>query len=418
MIAIRDTLALIGDDDHRAIILRFAAQPDHGTRGRITHRIADEIDEDLEHTPKLAPPHQDFIGRGPVYPHAAFGGAHREKRGGPAGNVRNVHRIGLRAEIGTFDGLEIDEIVDQRHQMAPRGRDVAGIIGIVAAQRPFGLRADRLGIGDNPVERFAQRFVEPASKGIGHGKRRFIRFVRTRQIKPAGPAAKPAKPADAIEKRHGGQANARLTPPDLGELIGKAYLGRERIDERESALFIFQQLDDAGEGLADDRAGGAADHRFSRGRKRDDLQTVIGFPEPVRGGAQEIGFAGGVGDIGLYGDALRPAPDRKLDVIAVGLRAHPEIEVIGAVRRDDRARDENAEPLREPGKRCDLRHRERAPSLSAGADMQIEQLAIRLDEAAVAIDASAHAGVERAVHGTHPSPRSEVPDESAAIAAR
>ena len=57
-------------------------------------------------------------------------------------------------------------------------------------------------------------------------------------------------------------------------------------------------------------------------------------------------------------------------------------------------------------------------SLSAGADMQIEQLAIRLDEAAVAIDASTHAGVERAVHGTHPSPRSEVPDESAAIAAR
>src|SRR3546814_18798198 len=45
--------------------------------------------------------------------------------------------------------------------MAACGGYVVGRAGIVAAERPGGLRADRLGIGDDVIERDTQSLVQP-----------------------------------------------------------------------------------------------------------------------------------------------------------------------------------------------------------------------------------------------------------------
>ena len=63
--------------------------------------------------------------------------------------------------------------------MAARGGDVAGIGGIVAAQRPFAAVDDPLGRGDDPVERRAQRFVE---RGIEQCRRRRLDSVAVEPI--------------------------------------------------------------------------------------------------------------------------------------------------------------------------------------------------------------------------------------------
>src|SRR3546814_6199594 len=78
-----------------------------------------------------------------------------------AGEVGEVDGVRLRPEVRPLYRLEVDEVVDQSEEMAACGGYVVGIAGIVAAERPVGLRADRLGIGDDVIERDTQSLVQP-----------------------------------------------------------------------------------------------------------------------------------------------------------------------------------------------------------------------------------------------------------------
>ncbi len=97
-------------------------------------------------------------------------------------------------EVGALDRLQVDEVVDQGEQVAARRGDVAGIAGIIVADRPLALGADRLGAGDDPGERRPQRLVEPLAErarlGLGPELDR-----RGRRAPAGSAAAEPRKPA-------------------------------------------------------------------------------------------------------------------------------------------------------------------------------------------------------------------------------
>ena len=170
---------------------------------------------------------------GPSMRDLAVGGAHREQAGGAAGDVGEVDRLGLGPEIGALDRLQIDEVVDQSEQMAAGGGDVGGIAGIVAAQRPFGLGAQALGIVDD-VRRAARAAPDRAAR-----RRRSCRAGRgasmagarrARARSAAARAAEAREPAHAVDQRHAGEAVAALAAAaQLGELgVEAPYARRAR----------------------------------------------------------------------------------------------------------------------------------------------------------------------------------------------
>ena len=116
------------------------------------------------HPPEFADAASSLALRRGLDPNVAAGRAHRQQAGGAARDIGQVDVLHLRLEARPLDRLQIDQIVDQLEQMTAGHGDVARIAGIVAAQRPFRLLADRLGMGDDLVERPAQRLLEPLAR--------------------------------------------------------------------------------------------------------------------------------------------------------------------------------------------------------------------------------------------------------------
>ena len=168
---------------------------------------------------------------GPSIRTLALGGADGEQAGGAAGDVGEVDRLGVGREIGPLDRLEIDEIVDQREQMAAGGGDVAGIAGIIAAQRPFRLGAQPLGIVDDMGERRAQRLVEPLAEGGDSRAATAAGGAGAAALgaQADGGAAKAGEAAHAVDQGHAGQQIAALAAgAQLGDLAFEAAMLGER----------------------------------------------------------------------------------------------------------------------------------------------------------------------------------------------
>ena len=78
----------------------------------------------------------------------------------------------------------------------------------------------------------------------------------------------------------------------------------ERGEQRQVALPILVEAEQAGDLLADQVGGQPADRRGGARREGGDAQRVVGLPGPVGGGAQEIVLALG------RGGAARPGRGR------------------------------------------------------------------------------------------------------------
>jgi hypothetical protein len=136
--------------------------------------------------------------------------------------------------------------------------------------------------------------------------------------------------------------------------------------------------------------GRLADRRGAGGRQAGEAKTFVGFPYPIGGGAKEIGLplALGRGERGL-GRAFLPAEDGQIDALCYRLGSYPQVDVSVSIGDDNAARDDDAEALGKPGKRCHLRQRQHAPHLAAGAQLQAGKLRIGLNEPILSIDAAA-----------------------------
>ena len=173
----------------------------------------------------------------------------------------------------------------------------------------------------------------------------------------------------------------------LGDLAVERLVLGERGEDRQRAVLVLAEAEQAGELLADKVGGRAADRGGGAGRQRGQAQRVVGLPRPVGGGAQEIGLAlGRRRRRGGARRALGPAGDGERDLLALGLGADPQIDVALAVGGDGGARDGDAEPAGEPGERGDLRHGEHAALAAAGLLVQRGERRIGGDQPAFGVD--------------------------------
>ena len=118
LVLLGDALALIGDDDRGEIPFPLGAQPDLAALGRVADGVGDQVHHDLERAGEVAGRRQGLALARAVDRDIAVGGAHAQQAGGAAGDVGEVDRLGLGAEIGPLDRLQVDEVVDQSEQMA------------------------------------------------------------------------------------------------------------------------------------------------------------------------------------------------------------------------------------------------------------------------------------------------------------
>src|SRR3546814_7179440 len=80
-------------------------------------------------------------------------------RGAPR-NISKVHVFHHGIEIRPFDSLQIGQIIDQFHQVAPGRGYIAGVIGIIATERTLQLTTDGISVCNDSAERLAQRPVQ------------------------------------------------------------------------------------------------------------------------------------------------------------------------------------------------------------------------------------------------------------------
>src|SRR3546814_19962387 len=72
-------------------------------------------------------------------------------------------------EIRPFDSLQIGQIIDQFHQVAPGRGYIAGVIGIIATERTLQLTTDGISVCNDSAERLAQRPVQTLAEHMGIG---------------------------------------------------------------------------------------------------------------------------------------------------------------------------------------------------------------------------------------------------------
>ena len=112
---------------------------------------------------------------------------------------------------------------------------------------------------------------------------------------------------------------------------------------------------------------------------------------------------------GGLGRAARPAGDGERDLVALGLGADPQVDVMLAVGGDGGARDGDAEPAGEPRERRDLRHGEHAAFLAAGLGVERGERRIGGDQPALGVDpAGDRRGFGDAAHAASAAGRARV----------
>src|SRR3546814_7395128 len=67
------------------------------------------------------------------------------------------------------DSLQIGQIIDQFHQVAPGRGYIAGVIGIIATERTLQLTTDGISVCNDSAERLAQRPVQTLAEHMGIG---------------------------------------------------------------------------------------------------------------------------------------------------------------------------------------------------------------------------------------------------------
>src|SRR3546814_10338946 len=72
-------------------------------------------------------------------------------------------------EIRPFDSLQIGQIIDQFHQVAPGRGYIAGVIGIIATERTLQMTTDGISVCNDSAERLAQRPVQTLAEHMGIG---------------------------------------------------------------------------------------------------------------------------------------------------------------------------------------------------------------------------------------------------------
>ena len=163
----------------------------------------------------------------------------------------------------------------------------------------------------------------------------------------------------------------------------------ERGQDRQRAVLALAEAEQAGELLADQLGGRAADRRRRRRRRQGgQAKRVVGLPGPVGGGAQEIGLAlGGGAGAGARGPAapIQPVIGERDLVVPGSARTHRSMSLL-AVGGDGGAGDGDSEPPGEPGERGDLRHGEQAALAAAGLRVQRGERRIGGDQPAFGID--------------------------------
>ena len=225
--------------------------------------------------------------------------------------------------------------------------------------------------------------------------------------------------AGAVDQRYAREREAAVAAaPQLGGLAVERLVLGQSGEDRQGAVRILLEAEQAGELLAQKRGRRAADRGRGTGRQSGEAERVVRLPGPVGCGAQEIGLA--LARRNRRGRARRPAgPARngERDLLPLGRGAHPQIDVAVAVGGNGGARDGDAEPLGEPGERGDLRHGEHAAFAPAGLLVQGGECRIGGDQAAVGVEPAGD-GVELggAAHADSADGRARV--ETRATAAR
>ena len=304
--------------------------------------------------------------------------------------------------------------------MAARRGDVVGIAGIIAAERALGLGAEALGIVDDMGQRRAQSLIEAlAERGAGARRERLRRSLlhwdgfglRDRRT------AEPCEIAAAVDQGDAGEAVAgQAATAQLDGLAVKAAMLGQSGQDRQAAVRIFEEAEQAGELLADEGGGRGADGRTGAGRQSGEAQAVVRLPGPVGGGAQEIGLT--LLQRRRRGRARRaadPAGDGEGDLRPFRRGADPEIQILLAIGGDGGARDGDAEALGKAGKRGDLRHGEHAAGAATGLRLQSRQLRIGLDQPAIGVEPAGN-DLRLAAHAASAAGRPRV--ETRATAAR
>src|SRR3546814_7503367 len=67
------------------------------------------------------------------------------------------------------DSLQIGQIIDQFHQVAPGRGYIAGVIGIIATERTLQLTTDGISVCNDSAERLAPRPVQTLAEHMGIG---------------------------------------------------------------------------------------------------------------------------------------------------------------------------------------------------------------------------------------------------------
>ncbi len=304
----------------------------------------------------------------------------------PTAKIGQVDVFGNDGEVGPVDRLQIGKIVDQRHQM-PSGRCyVVGVAGIVGAQRPFHLRADRIGIGDDPSQWLAQRPVQPLAE-LGRIERHHAVLRQRRQhhmVHREGRTPIADQLPGQIEEREARQAEQ---PPGIarlrGDLVAKGAALSQGAQQWHVAVIIGAKIEIGRKA----RAG-----RWRRGRQHPLRPIAAGgeFEPHVDVDLPGPSFRRG-GKIGLpplhFGrvegsGALVPVDHGQRDSARFGSGAHPHVDQASLRRRDDGARYGRAEPLRRSHHRRQLRHGQRSAQIATGFALQIEQWRIRAEQPA------------------------------------
>ena len=359
---------MVGDDHGGHITLALGTDPHHRISGRVPHCITDQIDQNLQRAAKFAGRRQRFVQWRRVDPHPRRACAQTEQSGGTARHVGQIDRLRRHGEIRPLDRLQIDQIVDQTHQVPTGIRDVGGIISIVLAQRTLGLRVDAVRIGDNPTERGAQRGIQLHRKrtrqtlGLGIRRLERVRF-RGHHMHRADEAGEYAHPVGA---RRRCQSHCSSGRAQSRALIVEALPHCEPTQNWECAVFILTQCEQSGQRPAKHLGSIEAVSCTRRRRQESETQRCVRFPQPVGTTTQEIAVPLMIGRTWPPRRAHSPTGNVQPHALRRRAGLYPKIDVAIAIPRHHGARYEDSEPLRQSRQRGDLRDGNALPDRATG----------------------------------------------------
>ena len=163
----------VGDGNPDLAVDPRRAHVDLPTGGRELHGIREQVEDDLLDPSLVTVDHIDLGVRGERDADPFLRGALAHHHHAALERLPQRERVNLQLDLSGLDLGEVEDVVDQREQMVPRGGDVVEVLRLLRIHGPDHLVAQHLGEADDRVERRPEL--------VGH-VRQELRLVPARRL--------------------------------------------------------------------------------------------------------------------------------------------------------------------------------------------------------------------------------------------